>query len=82
MDALPIKTVRLLTVASLFTLLHFQYASCENGGGIETFVGSFIYSGLIESGDSVLFTATLHLLWNQLNPFMNSLVDIAIQSLQ
>ena len=82
MNALPLKALRALLVASIFTVLHYQYAPCSEGGGVETFVGSLLYSALVESGESAIFTANLHLMWNQFGPVMNSLLDVGIEALQ
>lgn len=74
LNTAPIKVLRALVTALIFTTLHFQYADCENGGGFDTFLGSLIYSSLIEVGESAVFTATLHLLWNQLTPSLDRFI--------
>ena len=74
LNTVSIKVLRALVTALIFTGLHFQYADCENGGGFDTFLGSLIYSSLIEVGESAVFTATLHLLWNQLTPSLDRLL--------
>lgn len=74
LNTVPIKAMRALITALIFTGLHFQYADCENGGGFDTFLGSLIYSTLIELGESAVFTASLHLLWNQLTPSLDRFI--------
>lgn len=79
MDTTALKIFRTFLTAAIFTALHQQYAECEHGGGVETFIGSLIYSGLIESGESIILTIILHLMWNQFTPIIDAFIDSAIQ---
>lgn len=82
MDAMVLKALRTFVTAAIFTMLHHQQAECEYGGGVETFIGSLIYSGLIESGEPLELTMTLHMMWNQFMPIIDVLIENGIQRLQ
>ena len=74
MDAPSLKIARSLLTAAVFSLAHFQYHACEADGGVSVFLGGLLYSSLIESGDSLTTTISLHILWNTLGPTIEALI--------
>ncbi|MCB1068374.1 MAG: CPBP family intramembrane metalloprotease [Simkania sp.] len=75
LDAVPFKILRVLVTASLFAAFHLNQYSCEDGGGLDPFIGGLIYGTIIEAGGSIIHTIILHMLWNQFAQYLDFAIE-------